>query len=170
MVSEGFSDLRFKNNTNYPLYIKTQYDDNRVGVEIYGEKLEDGTTFKTRTEFVEVILHPGDRIIPDTDGKYSSKVTYKGEYLRLKYPHEGYKVKAYLDKYINGAWVDSKLLREVTYVAQEGIIIEGTEEVTEGITLPPNTVKFISPQTRSSTNTDNLQNKVANDNPSNYNP
>ena len=170
MVSEGVSDLRFKNNTSYPLYIRTLHDDNKVGVEIYGQKLNDDTLLKTRTEFIEVILHPGDRIIQDTDGKYSNKVTYKGEYLRLKYPHEGYRVKAYLDKYVKGALVESKLLREEIYNAQEGIIIEGTEEVTEGITLPPNTVKFISPQTKSSTTTDNLQNKLFNDNPSNYNP
>ncbi len=170
MVSEGVSDLRFVNNTSQPLYIKTSCDDKNAKVEIFGEALRDNEKLVRRVEFIEAIPHPGDRIIPDTEGKYSNKVTYKGEYLRLKYPKEGYRAKAFMDRYIDGVLVESKQIRDVTYEAQEGIIIEGVEDVTEGITLPPNDVKFIPAQTKSNVNQDNVQKKITVENPPNYNP
>ena len=144
MVNEGSSDLRFVNNTNYPIYIKTYHDDKNVYVDVYGEPLGN-TKIVRRSETVEVIPHPGDKIVVDTEGKYYDKVTYKGEYMRLRYPKEGYRAKAYLDIYKDDVLVESRLLREETYSPQYGVIIEGTEEVTEGITLPPNSVKFIGP-------------------------
>ncbi|MBO5884505.1 MAG: hypothetical protein J6Q51_01770, partial [Clostridia bacterium] len=113
---------------------------------------------------------PGDRIVPDTLGQYSNKVTFKGEYLRLKYPKEGYKAKGYLDRYLNGVLVDSVLIRDEIYHAQEGIIIEGTEDLIDGLTIPKNTVQFISPQENSVVTEKNVQNKIEKENPSNYNP
>lgn len=170
MVSEGYSDLKFKNNTEYPIYIKTYADDKSVYVDIYGQPFKQGEKVQRRVEFIEAIPHPGDRIVQDTNREYANKVTYKGEYLRLKYPREGYHAKGYIDRYQDDVLIESKLIRDEIYSAQEGIIIEGIEEVTEGITLPPNTVKFISPQQESSVNKDNVQKKISNENPSNYNP
>ena len=97
-------------------------------------------------------------------------MTYKGEYYRLKYPREGYRARAYLDRYIDGELKESKLLRDETYEPQEGIIIEGIEEITEGITLPLNTVKFIPPQDESKAKAENVQKKLEKENPSGYNP
>ena len=170
MVSEGYSDLKFKNNTDANIYIKTYADDENVYVDIYGKPFPENETVQRRVEFLGAIPHPGDRIVPDTDGQYSNKVTYKGEYLRLKYPREGYKAKGYIDRYKDGVLVESTLIRDETYQAQEGIIIEGVEEVTEGITLPPNTVQFIPPQEESLVNEENVQKKIQKENPSNYNP
>lgn len=170
MVSEGYSDLRFKNNTEHNIYIKTYTDDKNAYVEVYGEKFAENERVERRVEFLGAIPHPGDRIVQDTKGEYSDKVTYKGEYYRLKYPREGYRAKAYLDRYVDGELKESKLLRDETYEPQEGIIIEGVEEVTEGITLPPNTVKFIQPQDESKAKADNVQKKLEKENPSGYNP
>ena len=75
-----------------------------------------------------------------------------------------------MDRYVDGELKESKLLRDETYEPQEGIIIEGVEEVTEGITLPPNTVKFIQPQDESKAKADNVQKKLEKENPSGYNP
>lgn len=170
MVSEGYSDLRFKNNTSNPIYIKTYADDKNVYVDIYGQPFAENERVQRRVEFLGAIPHPGDRIVPDTNGEYANKVTYKGEYLRLKYPREGYHAKGYIDRYVGDTLVESKLIRDETYQPQEGIIIEGVEEVTEGITLPPNTVKFIPPQEESNVNSSNVAKKISSDNPSNYNP
>lgn len=170
MVSEGYSDLKFKNTTGDKLYIKTYSDTDNVYVEIYGKPFAEGERLERRVEFLGAIPHPGDRIIPDTNGEYSNKVTYKGEYLRLKYPREGYRAKGYMDRYIGDTLVESKLIRDETYQAQEGIIIEGTAEVTEGITLPPNTVQFIPPQSTTQVNESNVERKIESENPSSYNP
>ena len=170
MVSEGYSDLRFKNNTDKNIYIKTYTDNENAYVEVYGKKFADGERVVRRVEYLGVVPHPGDRIVKDTTGQYSNKVTYKGEYYRLKYPREGYRAKGYIDRYIDGELVESKLIRNETYQPQEGIIIEGVEEITEGITLPPNTVTFIAPQDQSKTTQKNVQTKIEKENPSNLNP
>ena len=91
--------------------------------------------------------------------------------MRLKYPQEGYEAKAYLQKYSSdGVLLEEKMIRHEIYNAQEGIIIEGTEEIYDGITLPDNDVKFIPPQMASNTNKDNVSNKVSGKTAEKYNP
>ena len=171
MVSEGIADLKFKNNTSEPIYIKTWGDNEKVYVQIFGLAFENGEYFKTRAEFIKSIPHPGDRIIQDLTGEYSNKVTFKGEYLRLEYPQEGYEANAYLQRYsADGTLLEEKLIRHEIYQAQEGIIIEGTEDVYEGVTLPENNVKFISPQVESKTNNNNVSNVIKGKNAEKYNP
>ncbi len=170
MVSEGYSDLVFKNNTDKPIYIRTYGDDKNVYVEIYGKPFPEGFKIVRKADFVGVLNHPGDRIVKDTEGKYADKVTYEGEYLRLKYPQEGYHSKAYLQYYMNDELIEEKLIRDEKYLPQEGIIIEGTEKLGEGMTLPENTVRFISPQTSSSTTKDGVESKLEKQNPSGLNP
>lgn len=170
MVSEGYSDLKFKNNLNYPLYIKTWCDQEKAYVKIYGEPLEEGCEIKRKSEFVEVIPHQGDMIIKDTKGEYSDKLTYVGEYLRIKYPQEGYRSKAYICYYKDGKLVDEKLIRDETYKPQKGIVMEGTETLGEGMIIPENEVKIIPPQSRSTINQNTVNKKIGEQNPSNYNP
>ena len=117
------------------------------------------------------IPHSGDRIIQDTNGEYSNKVTFKGEYLRLKYPHEGYEANAYLQRYSsNGELIEEKLIRHEIYNPQEGIIVEGTEDVYDGITIPENKVKYIPPQTDSKTHESNVKNIISGKHKEKYNP
>jgi len=170
MVSEGSSDMVFQNNMDFPIYIRTYGNDTEAVVEIYGQKLEEGEEYVARAELVKVLPHSGDRIVEDKNGDYADFIVYKGEYYRLKYPREGYESKAYIDHYKNGELVSEKEIRHDYYYAQDGIIMEGTEEVGEGITLPPNTVTFIPAQKDTETSTQNIRAKIAKENPSNLNP
>lgn len=170
MVSEGYSDLRFKNNTDFNIYLKTWGDKKNVYVEVYGKPFEDGLTIERKADFVRAIPHSGDRIVPDSNGEYSDKVTFKGEYLRLKYPQEGYESKAYIVKRLGGEVIEEKLIRHEIYEPQQGIIIEGTEELYEGMTIPENKVKIIPPQQTSSINDSNVDKKLEKQNPSEFNP
>ena len=88
MVSEGYADLKFKNNLSTPIFIKTICDNSTATVEIYGEPFEDGVSIQTKAELVKVLPHGGDDIITDYKGEYEDKVLYRGEYYRLKYPQE----------------------------------------------------------------------------------
>ena len=170
MVSDGTSDMVFQNNFDYPLYIRTFGNDTEITVEIYGEKLKDGEEYKTRAELVKILPHSGDRIVKDVNGDYSNFIIYQGEYYRLKYPKEGYESKAYVDHYERGELVSEREIRHDFYYPQEGIIMEGTEEVTDGITIPPNTVTFIPPQEQTETSMQNVRVKISRENPSNLNP
>ena len=170
MVSEGVSDLRFKNNLASPIYIRTFYDNENVTVEIYGVPFGEGEEIKTRAEFIKVLPHGGDQIVKDTTGEFSQYVLYKGEYYRQKYPREGYESKGYIQYYKNGELVEERELRHDFYAPQNGIVIEGTEELEEGMHLPTNDVKIIPPQKESKMSTENIRKKIEQTRPSAYNP
>lgn len=170
MVSEGYADLVFKNNLAGTIYIKTHYDENNVYVEIYGPEREDGLTLRTRSELVKVLGHEGDKIIKDTKGEYASQVLYKGEYYRLKYPREGYESKGYVQYLKDGQVQEEKMIRHDHYLPQVGVIVEGTEELGEGMTLPASTVKYIPPQKVSKESEESVRQKLEKTFPSAYNP
>lgn len=170
MVSEGYSDLVFKNNLTSPLYIKTFCDESYANVEIYGLPLEEGHTIRTRAEFVKVIPHTGDKIVADKNGEYSNYVLYKGEYHRLKYPREGYESKGYVQYLKDGEVVNEKMIRHDFYWPQNGVIIEGEEEIGEGMYIPPSDVKIIPAQKITEASSENIKNKLEKTNPSAYNP
>lgn len=170
MVSEGYSDLVFKNPLDAPIYIKTYCTDTDVVVEIYGQKFEDGKSVRTRAEFVKVLPHDGDKIITDETGQYSKYVLYKGEYHRLKYPREGYESKGYLEHLENGKVVDSTMIRHDYYYPQSGVVVEGRETLGEGMHVPPSNVKLIPAQKVTKQTEESVKNKLEKTNPSEYNP
>ena len=170
MVSEGYSDLVFKNNLDSPIYIKTYHDNENVYAEIYGQKFDNGEQIKTRAEFIKVLPHSGDKIISDTNGEYTDKVLYKGEYYRVRYPREGYESKGYTQYYKDNELINEEEIRHDIYLPQEGIIVEGTADLEEGMTLPENNVEFIPPQKVATTTTETVRAKIEKERPSAYNP
>lgn len=146
MVSNSIADLVFKNTSTHPIYIMTSGDNETVMVKIFGEPFESGFQIKTKTEHIKNLPHKGDKIVPDTQGKYNDKICFKGEYLRLRYPKAGSEDVGYLLYYKNGELIEQKKVRHVYYPAQEGVIAEGVDELYEGMKLPENEVKFINSQ------------------------
>lgn len=167
MVSEGYSDLVFRNNSDGAIYIKSFGDENDAFVEIYGLPLDK--EIKTRAELVKVLGHSGDKIVSDSNGEYSNFVLYKGEYHRVKLPREGYESKGYVQYFENGEVVEEKLVRHDHYAPQGGLIVEGTESLGEGMSLPASSVKFIPPQKVTKATTESVRAKLSKDNPSAYN-
>ena len=146
MVNEGTSDLRFKNISDEPIYIKAYVEGDRAYAKVYGKSLEEGLTFKRSVEYVRTIPHKGDKIIKDEKGEYSDKVTYVGEYYRLSYPKEGYEAKGYLEKYINGEFVSKEMVRHEIYEPKQGILIEGTKQPEDSSEVKNDDVSVIPPQ------------------------
>lgn len=142
MVAEYTSDLKFTNTSEYPIYIRTYANKDGVGVDLYSHELE--YTYKTRSETVATIKSDGDKIIPDTDGKYASKVLFKGEYFRISYSKDGYEAKSYLQKYLGDKLIEEKMIRHEIYLAQRGVVIEGVEELPAGVSPIDNGVKIVS--------------------------
>ncbi|MBP3619296.1 MAG: VanW family protein [Clostridia bacterium] len=171
MVSGGYSDLVFKNNLDNPIYIRTSCDSSNVKVEIYGAKFDDGITqIKQRSELVKVLTHNGDKIVGDVKGEYSNKVLYKGEYYRVKYPREGYESKGYLQYYKDGELAKEKEVRHDFYPAQEGIVVEGVEDIGEGMVVPASDVKIIKPQKHTNLSQEGVRAKLEKTNPTESNP
>ena len=169
MVSGSYSDLVFTNNLDKPIYIKTKADDKTVKVEIYGQDT-DGVTIETRAELVKVLPHNGDKIVPDTKGEYANRILYKGEYLRVKWPKEGYESKGYLRYYKDGELIEEKEIRHDYYHAQDGVVMEGVEDIGVGMTLPASDVKICSPQKVTKQTEESVRAKLEKQFPSSYNP
>lgn len=140
MVAEYTSDLKFTNTLGYPIYIHTYSDKDSVSVDIYSHQNE--YTYKTRSEVINTIESDGDKIIPDTEGKYASKILFKGEYFRKSYPKSGHEAKAYLQKYKEGVLIDETEIRHEIYQPQMGIVYEGTNDLPEGVNPIDNGVKI----------------------------
>ena len=126
MVSE-VSDMVFKNNTESDIYFKTYFKNERVYAEVYGESMKK-ESYKRVSAKVRDIETKEDIIKQDVEGKYSDKITYKGEYFRVRTPRLGFEVNAYLQKYIDGKLVCEKLIRNEIYAAQKGVVYEGVKE------------------------------------------
>ena len=120
-VSTGGPDLKFKNNTNAPLYIFA-YEDNVnyiMTVYIYGEPLPDGVTYEIEG-ITEEVLKPGKTEyieVPTWPTGYSE--TYVSA-------REGYRATAYRYKLINGERVETEVLYTDIYGAVTGQIKIGT--------------------------------------------
>ena len=136
MVSWNSADLKFTNTTELPIFIVSNCDGKTINFSIYGDTKSPNLEIKTSTEIVKTISHNGDKIIPDTNGIYSDKIMFKGEFYRTKYPKDGYEAKAYLEYYIDGKFSHKKQIRHSLYEAQQGIVYEGCEILPEGMTLP----------------------------------
>ena len=135
MVS-GNSDMRFTNNTDYPIFIKTSSTSEDVTVSIFSKKTD--VTYKTRSETLKEIPALPDKIVPDTKQEYVDKVLFKGETYRLTWGRGGYDTKSYLQTWQDGKMINEKLLRHEIYQPQPGIIIEGIAEPIEELPIIEN--------------------------------
>ena len=136
MVSWGSADLKFTNTTSLPMFIVGKCDGKSLTFSIHGNTKSPSLTIKTKSEIVKKIPHKGDKIIADTNGQYSDKILFKGEFYRLKHPKDGYEAKAYLQYFINNEFSHEKQIRHSTYNSQQGIVYEGCDTLPEGMTLP----------------------------------
>ena len=135
MVSWGTSDLKFKNTTNYPIFILSNCNGENITFKIFGDTKDTKTTIETSYQISNTIPRQPDKIIPDTKGKYADKVTYKGEYYQEKQGKDGYQVKAYLNYYVDGKLEKIVLIRDCSYAPQQGIKYEGTKEYSSDVSL-----------------------------------
>lgn len=128
MVNYGSSDLRWVNNTDTKMFIRTYTKENRVGVQIYGKPDKVNYTFKRVTEIEKQISPPNDEIVLDKNGEYANLVNYKDETAYITYPKNGYKVRAILEKYDGNRLIERKILRRVSYGAVRGVKVVGTKD------------------------------------------
>ena len=149
MVSEYVADLKFVNTLDTPLYITTNCNSESVTVNIYGAQID--YEVKTRSETVAKLKNLGDKVVQDTKKEYTDKVLFKGEKFRLTYPRDGYEAKAYVSYYKDGKLVEEKEIRHEYYSPQQGIIVEGIEEVPAGF-------EAIESSTAVDINTNNIHN------------
>lgn len=120
-------DLKFKNNTEYPIYIESYVDGNKLYMNIYGY---DQREANRRLEFESVVLGsvnppPAKLVYDNTMAKGQRKVQQK------EIP--GYKVKLYKNIYINDVFVEKVLVNYSEYRATPAIIKVGTKVQSQSV-------------------------------------
>jgi len=131
MVSWSTADLKFKNTTDTSIFITSNCNGYNLTFNIYGNTKQPETIIKTESKIIKTIPHKGDKTLPDTQGKYIDRITYKGEFVREKPPKDGYIAHVYLNTYKNDVLIKQELIRDVMYEPQFGLVYEGTKDPPE---------------------------------------
>ena len=107
-VDTGHIDFRFKNKSDYPIYIFAYISKNRqsssrkrdLTVLIYGEAFPADTTYEPRATIV-------DEIAPGVEEITQTKNLFVGEEEITAEARTGYVVDVYVDRYLNGSLQES---------------------------------------------------------------
>lgn len=124
-------DLKFKNETGYPIYITAGVEENASGrlmsvVRIYGHALEDGVYYRVESKETEVLPIPETVVTRvDKEGKY---VKYSDQTYHYSKGSEGHVVETYLLKMRGTTVVERVLISKDTYKAQPKIDYIGAQE------------------------------------------
>ncbi|SDG81238.1 G5 domain-containing protein, partial [Thermoanaerobacter thermohydrosulfuricus] len=111
----------FKNSTQYPIYIESYIEGNKLVMNIYGYVKNPSRWIDIQSEIVE---------------KYEPKIKYiddptlpQGEEVVDIQPHTGYKVNTYRLIYENNKLVKREFLYTDVYKPVDGVIKRGTKKV-----------------------------------------
>ena len=130
-VADGSIDFIFKNNLNYPIYIKNSVYGNTVTCQIYGSS-KDKQRIEISTNIDAVSIAPIKKVDDPTIDKGTEKVLEKGR--------DGYTVSTYrIYKDASGKEIRREKVSKSYYPKKQGIIAVGTKEIIEEtpIITPP---------------------------------
>lgn len=124
-------DFRFQNNSQYPVFIESYCDNNRVYVNIFShtDLKEDYDSIKFTSETVKTTPPPSVKVIKDPE-------LYVDQRIQEVTPLEGKTVKLYKLGYRNGELVNKELVNTSYYRARGEVIKEGIKERPPGEEVP----------------------------------
>ena len=129
-IAGDYIDFKFKNNTDYPVYLEAYAGGGQVVTKLYGHETRDPSRkVELDAEVDETIPKPAEKITEDpTKPEGYREVTYTGKV--------GYRVSTYLVVYENGKQISRERFNRSTYkaVADEVTIGTGPAEETEETT------------------------------------
>ena len=123
-IAGDYKDLKFQNDTDYPVYIEAYLSGNKLITNVYGYEIHDSSRqVKFENVVDSVIEKPAEKITEDpTKPKDYREVTYYGK--------EGKKVSTYKIVYENGKQVSKDYFSSSTYRATADEVTVGTKEET----------------------------------------
>ncbi len=118
MVNSGSADLKFVNNTDNPLIIKTETNGQILKIQIWGEKLN--YKVKRISKSIEEIPAPKEQVVLDINNEYG---LLEGERKVVSYSKSGLISEGYVE-IDRGDRVVVKKIRQDKYNAMQGVIVE----------------------------------------------
>ena len=120
MVSYGYADLKFINNTLNPIIIRCSTDNDILKIDVYGQPMKEKYYLES---VIKGYIEPNEEVlVPDLENRFPNLKIGEKQY--LIYPKKGIVSQAYLIKKSDGKVVKT-LLRKDKYRAINGVYIEG---------------------------------------------
>lgn len=128
MVNWPEKDMKFVNNTEYPICIKTWYSDDKAYVQIYGKPLQEGVAIRRVSTVLETIK-AGEEIEYRVDkaGTYAEFIKYDDEEYVYRAASDGIRVENSLE-YVNlstGEVISTEVLHTDYYKPITAIVYRG---------------------------------------------
>ncbi len=123
-ISGTYKDLRFINNTDYPIYIQGYCSGGTITFNIYGEETRDPNRVVTFESEVTDTTEPEVQINLDSSAKI-------GSYHTEQTSHTGYVARLWKVVTVNGVEESRKVINNSTYSASPTIVVFGTKGATE---------------------------------------
>ena len=140
-LAGDYIDFKFKNSTNYPVYVESYLTDNQVICNIYGyEERPANRKLKFENMLVDVI-EQGPKVIKETD-----ELPEGEERVEVK-PLKGYKYKLYKLVYVDDKLQEKVLVNNSYYKPRAEEVLIGTKKVEQVANIDVETI-------RQTTNTD----------------
>lgn len=121
-ISDGYKDLKFKNNTDAPVYIEGYTQGRTIYFKIYGEETRDeNRSIKYVSEVTDTIQPGADKVTKDPTLPSSYRVVEQSA-------HIGYKARLWKYVYVNGEEQSKEQINYSSYKAEPAYVIVGTKE------------------------------------------
>lgn len=121
-VAGDYKDLKFKNDTEYPVYIEAYTTGSKVVCNVYGHEIHDsGRKVEFETVLTGTIEKPAEVVTEDPDLPEGTRTV-------TRYGKEGKKVDTYKKVYENGKLVSNEYFSSSTYKATADEVTVGTKK------------------------------------------
>lgn len=131
-LAGNYIDLKFKNDTEYPLLIESYIDGKNVVVNLWGNEIhERGREVKYEKVLVETIL-------PDIEEVIEDDTMPEGERFIKSPARNGYKYNVYKVVTNNGVEVEKTLYNTSNYRATRGEVVLGTKRIEKPLLMEDN--------------------------------
>lgn len=125
VLSLNNKDLKFLNDTGYPIYVESIVNDNNITINIYGKKnREEGYRVEYENELVTIIQPKPIKIIIDPE----QYIGYEKEEVKAL---SGYTYKLYKNVYQDDELIEKKLIDTSYYMSRQGEKIVGGKKLEE---------------------------------------
>lgn len=122
-IAGTYKDLKFKNNTDAPVYIEATTQGRTITFIVYGHETRD--TVNRKVEYVSEVL----QVINPTGEKITKDPTLPNTYRKVtQSAHKGYKAKLWKVVYENGIEVSREQVNYSSYAAEPAYVTVGTRD------------------------------------------
>lgn len=121
-MADTYKNLKFKNNTKFPVYVEAITGGGEITINIYGKETRPkNQEEKFRSETVEVYYPGADIVTHDSS-------MLEGQMIVTQSSHTGYKAQLWKDIYRDGKKIDSVLVNTSVYQSAPRRVTVGTRK------------------------------------------